>query len=98
MALMVTERAAEALHDTLENIDRDPEQVLRLVPQSDGLGLALDEKRDDDDVVEYQGEAVMVMDRSIGDQLTGVTLDFADGPEGGRLTLKGEDDTRNGSS
>ena len=68
MALSVTERAAEALHNTLESIDREPEQVLRLVPQSEGLGLALDEKREDDQVIEYEGEAVMVMEPAIGDQ------------------------------
>jgi Fe-S cluster assembly iron-binding protein IscA len=88
MALSVTERAAEALHQTLESVEKEPEQVLRLIAEPDGLGLALDEKRDDDQVIEHDGAVIMVIEPVVGDQLAGVTLDFADTPEGGRLTLK----------
>lgn len=87
MTLSVTDRAAEALHKTLENVEREPDQVLRLVAESAGLTLALDEPREGDEVVEYQGDTVMVFEPAIGDRLDGVTLDFAEGPEGGRLTL-----------
>jgi Fe-S cluster assembly iron-binding protein IscA len=88
MPLNVTERAAEALYKTLEDVDRDPSQVLRLVSQADGLSLALDEQREDDQVIEYQGSAVMVLEPIISEQLSGVTIDYADTPEGGRLTIQ----------
>jgi Fe-S cluster assembly iron-binding protein IscA len=86
MALIVTERAAEALFDTLESVEREPEQVLRLVPQQGGLTLTLDEQQESDQTVEYQGSTVMVVEPEIGDRLTGITLDY-DNDEG-RLTLR----------
>jgi len=87
MALVVTDRAAQLLHKTLESIDHQPEQFLRLVSEEEGLTIALDHQRDDDIVIEYLGNPVLLVESAIGEELDGVTMDFAEGPDGGRLTL-----------
>jgi Fe-S cluster assembly iron-binding protein IscA len=88
MAFMVTDKAAEVLHITLDNIEKEPTQVLRLIADRGGLSITLDEKHDDDQVVEHDGQAVMVVEPMIQEELSGQTLDFDETPEGGRLTLR----------
>jgi Fe-S cluster assembly iron-binding protein IscA len=87
MALVVTDRAAQLLLETLENIDHQPEQLLRLVSEDERLTIALDHQREDDIVIEYLGSPVLLVESAIGEELDGVTMDFFDGPDGGRLTL-----------
>lgn len=91
MALAVTEKAAEALKETLGSVDHEPDQVLRLVPSATDqaeLGLALDQTREGDQVVEYEGSAVLVLESSVSESLSASTLDVKEGPEGRRqLTL-----------
>ncbi len=93
MSLTVTDRAAAALKETLDSLDHQPEETLRLVPRTANgttseLGLALDESRDGDQVVDYDGETVMVIDDGLSEALSAATLDLEEGPQGPALTLK----------
>ncbi len=52
-----------------------------------GLGLLLDRAQEGDEVVEHNGQTVLVVDQSTSDMLEGVTLDAADTPNGRQLTI-----------
>ena len=89
MTLSVTERAAEALHETLDSMAHEPQQVLRLVSRDEGFTLAVEEPGDDDEVISHNGTAVLAVERQVTSQLDGLTMDVDESsPEGGRLTLK----------
>ena len=88
MALTVTEQATAALKELLEVQDHESEQVLRLLAESEGIhGLQLDVPREEDQIVEYDGEAVMVLDPALSDDLTGNVLDLKETPSGASLTM-----------
>ena len=87
MALAVTMQAAQTLKGILEEIQHQPEQVLRIVSKGEELSLALDTPREEDQRVEVAGEVVTVLDPELSRNLAGTTLDVADTPQGKRLTL-----------
>lgn len=76
MPLAVTDRASIILKDALSHIERRPGQIFRLsIADTGEPSLDLDDKRDGDQVVEYLGDAVMVVGQRAQNALTGVTLD-----------------------
>ena len=88
MALTVTEKATEALKGLLETHEHEPEQVLRLISDEEGNhGLQLDVPKEEDQVVEHDGETVMVIDPALSDDLTGNVLDLKETPSGANLTI-----------
>jgi Fe-S cluster assembly iron-binding protein IscA len=88
MALTVTEKATAALKELLKGHDHEEEQVLRLISDEEGNhGLQLDVPREEDQVVEHDGETVMVIDPSLSDGLTGNVLDLKETPSGASLTI-----------
>jgi Fe-S cluster assembly iron-binding protein IscA len=77
MPLKVTDQAAAALRELLEDQDPNPAQVLRLISNTEGnFLLALDTEKDGDQVVKYNGRMVMVIEPSISEDLSGHTLDW----------------------
>lgn len=84
----VTERAREALKSVqIEMVDQ-PEVTLRLAPTDAGqLGVFPDTGRDDDQVVEHDGQPVLLIDPDLAGQLAGSTIDFENTDEGARFTL-----------
>jgi iron-sulfur cluster assembly protein len=88
MALTVTEKATEALKGLLEVHEHEPEWVLRLISDEEGNhGLQLDVPREEDQVVEHDGEPVMVIAPDLSEDLTGNTLDLKETPTGASLTI-----------
>jgi Fe-S cluster assembly iron-binding protein IscA len=92
--LTVTEKAAEALSDALQAADSDDSHVLRLASSGEGLGLALDEERDGDQVVVHEERKVLVIEAEVAQALTGAVVDAVDTPEGRRLVLQSPDGSR----
>ncbi len=86
--LNVTEKAAASLKDSLELSRRGESDVLRLTPRAEGLGLALDEEREGDQVVVYEESTVLVIQPDLSQELDGATVDLVDTPEGGRLIIQ----------
>jgi len=73
----VTERALDMLAEIKAsvNID-DPDIGLRLEPATaGGLGLLLDRERAGDQIVEYAGEKVLLVDDRLSEALTGAEID-----------------------
>lgn len=86
--LNVTEKAAAALHDSLEANREEESQVLRLTPSGEGLGIALDEEQEGDDVILHEDRKVLVIAPAIAEALDGATIDAVDTPQGHRLVLE----------
>jgi|FLYL01.1.fsa_nt_gi Fe-S cluster assembly iron-binding protein IscA len=88
--LNVTDKAAAALHETLNanTTEENQDQLLRLTRSGDGLGLALDEERDGDQVISHDDKKILVVDNEISQALDGATIDAVETPEGARLVLE----------
>src|SRR5918997_3171629 len=88
MPLKVTDQAAAALQQLLEDQDPKPAQVLRLVSNTEGnFLLALDTKKDGDQVVKHKGRMVMVIGLSVSEGLSGHTLDWKQTRSGRSFTF-----------
>lgn len=84
----VTERAKQELKKILtDNVD-NPQAGLRLTTnESQQLGLGLDIEREEDQVVEYDGSKVLIVEKGLADSLSEVSLDVEDTPEGPKLVI-----------
>jgi Fe-S cluster assembly iron-binding protein IscA len=84
----VTEPAKKELKQILDQNTGAPEACLRLRTNDEGkLGLGLDTERPDDEVLEYEGTKLLVMQSGLADQLKDTALDVVDDEEGRRLVL-----------
>jgi len=89
MSVAVTERAAAALKGLLDQQNPDPDQVLRLTYDADNsVKLVLGNEADGDQIVQHQGDVVMVIEPSISEDLSGTTLDCTETAAGVSLTLR----------
>jgi iron-sulfur cluster assembly protein len=87
--LSVTEQATEVLAKTLESNDVPDGQGLRLARNAAGeFGLAVDEKRDGDQIVEAAEREVLFVDETVSQALDGAVLDVTEAPDGTRLALR----------
>ncbi|MBI2855803.1 MAG: hypothetical protein HYX93_03030 [Chloroflexi bacterium] len=88
----VTDRAKEELKRILEQRNLEPGKCLRLatppVWKGEGdFGIVIDEERDGDSVVSFQGFKVLLVDSGIAQEVPTGVLDFKESPEGARFTL-----------
>lgn len=87
--LSVTEQAADVLTKTLESNDVPDGQGLRLARNAAGeFGLAVDEKRDGDQIVASSEREVLFVDEDVSQALDGAVLDVTEAPDGTRLALR----------
>lgn len=81
----------EALEDH-PRIDAVPALGFRIVHDDreavSDLGLVLDEPRESDEVVEHDGQPVIIVDVAVAELLSGLTLDLVEGREGAQLGLR----------
>ena len=77
----------EALADQPDLREAQPSPALRLVIQDSQAALALDQERAGDQVIEHDGNPVLLVDPEIGQVLADVTIDVQETPSGNRLTL-----------
>ena len=89
--IAVTDEAKQELKKILAENAQDPGQVLRLAANEEGqLGLVMDNFEEGDEVIEWEGARVLVVDGHLSSHLEGISLEVEDGPEGRELALKGE--------
>ncbi|MFO8144058.1 MAG: hypothetical protein R6T78_05255 [Dehalococcoidales bacterium] len=86
--ITVTDKAKQELKKTLsDNVDT-PGAGLRLVAREGGqLGLGVDIEKADDEVVEFEGSKVLIVEKNLADTLNKITLDVEDTKEGNKLVL-----------
>jgi len=88
--LTVTAQAAEELKAKAQVEVTDPEQALRLIRAGSGqLALIPDTAEEGDQVVEHEGDKVLLVGAELTDAVDGLVLDCKDTPEGRRFTISG---------
>lgn len=89
----VTERAKKELKSLLtRNVDH-PMACLRLRTNEEGkLGIGIDVKHPDDNVVEYEGSVLLVVEPKLAGTLTDVAIDLVEGPEGDELVITNKEE------
>jgi Fe-S cluster assembly iron-binding protein IscA len=86
--VQVTERAREMFKEALDQMVDAPSVALRLGPTGSGLGVFPDTPSDVDQVIEHDGQAVLVLDPEVSEALAGKTIDVEDHVEGSRFVLR----------
>lgn len=85
--LHVSDKAAAALHETLEQNSNDDADILRIAQTDDGLALAIGKEQHGDEVVDHGERRILAIEPALADALDGARLDLTDTPEGPRLVF-----------
>ncbi len=86
--IQVTERAKKELSKVLTDNADNPEACLRLrITDAGNLGLAVDVEKPDDEVVEYEGNKLLVVSSELADNLVNLAIDTEYHDEGSRLVI-----------
>ena len=84
----VTERAKKELREILANNVDHPDACLRLrVDEQGQLGLGIDIEMPGDEIVEYEGSKLLLVERQLADNVEDIALDVEDSNEGSRLVI-----------
>lgn len=87
----VTKRAKQELIKILSKKANFPKARLRLMDRGKGiLGLGVDIEAPGDQIVEYEGIKVLIVEPGLATNLKGVTLDVDDTLEGAKLVISEE--------
>lgn len=74
MPFAITQLTSTVLAEMLENTDRGPEDLIRLVSDDQGAGLVLDKKKEGDRVFKSEGEPILVVEPAVYRALSGFLL------------------------
>ena len=85
--VQVTERARETFKETLEHMV-PPAGMLRIGPTDSGLGVFPDTLKDDDQVIEHEGRAALLIDREVSETLADTTIDVEEHADGSHFVLR----------
>lgn len=86
--LKVTEKAAGVLDKSLDASREKESDILRLVRSEQGVGFAISEEREGDQVIQYENRKILAVEPKISQALDKATIDAVDTPEGLRLALR----------
>jgi outer membrane biosynthesis protein TonB len=85
--LIVTDKAAQYLRETLTRKPEGSPEALRVVYNEDGYQLVLDDAKEGDQVFEQEGQNYLFLDAPVSEALSDATLDVQESPQGTRITL-----------
>ncbi|MBF6600553.1 MAG: hypothetical protein IVW36_08590 [Dehalococcoidia bacterium] len=85
--LLVSQKAAAALHDTLDQNRKDDADILRIAQTDQGLALAIGKEHDGDQLIDHDERHILAIEPAVADALDGATLDLTETPEGPRLVF-----------
>ena len=84
----ITEHAKHELNRLLEAKVDWPGALLRLIDRGQGkLGLGIDIQKQTDLVIEYEGKKLILVETDLADQLSDITLDVDNTPDGPELVI-----------
>ena len=86
--IQVTELARETFAETLEHMVDRPGVMLRIGPTDSGLGIFPDTLKDDDQVIEHEGRAVLLIDREVSTKLADTTIDVEEHSDGPHFVIR----------
>ena len=85
--LIVTDKAAQYLFETLTRKPEGSPEALRIVYTEEGYQLTLDDTKEGDLIFEQDGRNYLFLDAQVGGALSDATLDVQESPQGTRITL-----------
>ncbi|HLB29627.1 MAG TPA: hypothetical protein VJM69_05805 [Dehalococcoidia bacterium] len=86
--VIVSAKAAEELRNTLVAVAAEADQVLRLIySASGGFALTLDDEQEGDQVVESDGQKVLLIGSDVQSVAGEANIDVQDEAEGPRLVI-----------
>ena len=88
--LTVTAQAAAKLKEAIQAQTEDPELAIRLVPsmvRPSQLDMALDRKKESDQVVDSEGFEVLFVSAKLTQALDGMVIDCQDTPQGAQFSI-----------
>ncbi len=85
--LIVTDKAAQYLCETLTRKPEGSPEALRIVYTEERYQLTLDDTKDGDQVFEQEGQNYLFVDAQVGEALSDAKLDVQESAQGKRLTL-----------
>jgi Fe-S cluster assembly iron-binding protein IscA len=87
--IQVTERARETFKNRLEDlIKRPPGVMLRIGSTDSGLEIFPDTLKDDDQIIEHDGRAVLLIDQEVSETLADTTIDVEEHADGARFVVR----------
>ena len=84
----VTEKARETFKIKLEKLTDRPGVMLRIGRTDSGLGVFSDTPNDDDQVIEHEGRAVLLIDREVSTKLADTTIDVEEHSDGPHFVIR----------
>jgi Fe-S cluster assembly iron-binding protein IscA len=86
--IQVTERAREIFKNKLEDLIERPGVMLRIGSTDSGLEIFPDTLKDDDQIIEHDGRAVLVIDHEVFGMLADTTIDVEEHADGARFVVR----------
>ena len=74
--------------DRLDHVTDGPGLALRIGPTDEGLGVFPDTRKDDDQIIEHEGQTVLLLDREASEALAGKTIDVEEHTDGIHFVLR----------
>ena len=85
--IQVTERARETFKSKLDHMIESPGLSLRIGRTDSGLGVFPDTVKDDDEIIEHDGRAVLLIDQEVSDTLADTTIDVEEHADGAHFVI-----------
>jgi len=86
--IQVTERARESFKNTLEHMIERPDVTLRIGRTDSGLGVFPDTWKEDDQIIEHDGRAVLLIDHKESEALGDTTIDVEERADGAHFVAR----------
>ena len=85
--IQVTERARETFKNRLEDLSERPGVTLSIGSTDSGLEIFPDTLKDDDQIIEHDGRAVLLIDQELSETLADTTIDVEEHADGARVVV-----------
>ena len=76
------------LQEQLEDLIERPGVTLRIGPTDSGLGIFPDTLKDDDQIIEHDGRAVLLIDQEVSETLADTTIDVEERADGAHFVVR----------
>jgi len=86
--IQVTERARETFKNKLEDLIERPGVMLRIGRTDSGLRIFPDTLEDNDQIIEHDGRAVLLIDQEVSETLADTTIDVEEQADGAHFVVR----------
>ena len=86
--IQVSEKAREIFKNRLEDLTERPGVMLRIGRTDSGLGIFPDTLKDDDQIIEHDGRAVLLINQEVSETLADTTIDVEEHADGAHFVVR----------